>query len=112
MTLRTIARLRHQFWGKVPNREERRAKIETLLLEARRQYNERSQRKEIDPSKYSNWLCFVVDGQVVCEKAFVNMLGLADNRGAVSKVWRDEVRALTGKNYFEKLFCIIIIIYS
>ena len=101
-----MSKLRNQFWGKVPNREQRRAKIESILLEARRQYNDRSHSKDIDPSNFSKWLCFVVDGQVVCEIAYANMLGLANDRGAVSKVWRDEVRALTGKIYFESFFII------
>lgn len=96
ISLRSLANLRHHFWRQVPNREERRAKIENILKEARAQFTERAFRKEIDPSQYPNCFCFNIDGQNVCEKAYANALGLTNDKGATSKVWKDEVKVFTG----------------
>ena len=96
ITLRSLANLRQHFWYHVPSREERRTKIETILKKARVQYTERAFRKEIDPSQYPNCFCFDIDGQNICEKAYANALGLANDKGATSKVWKDEVKAFTG----------------
>lgn len=90
--------MRHFFWSKIPNREVRRAKIETIIQHAGQAFKEKCIRKEIDPSDFPKGLCFDVDGVSVCEKAFANALGVADDKGAVSKVWRDEVRAFSGMN--------------
>ena len=78
------------------DREERRAKISSILEKARQDFTERSYRKEIDPSKYPNCFCFSIDGVNICEKAYANALGLSNDKGAVSKVWKDEVRVFIG----------------
>jgi hypothetical protein len=67
------------------------------LEKARQDFTERSYRKEIGPSKYPNCFCFSIDGVNICEKAYANALGLANDKGAVSKVWKDGVKVFIGK---------------
>lgn len=97
ISLKSFADMRYLFWRHMPNREERRAKISSILEKARQDFTERSYRKEIDPSKYPNCFCFSIDGVNICEKAYANALGLANDKGAVSKVWKDEVKVFIGK---------------
>ena len=96
LTLRGMVKKRSAFWSKKPNREQRRAKIETILKEARQAYLDLSAKGTIDPCQHPNKLVFFIDGSVVCEKAYVNMLGLANDKGAISKVWKDQARLVTG----------------
>ena len=100
MTLRTLYNKRYHFWSKEPTGEQRRAKIETILKEARKEFIERSANGGIDPRQHRNKMVFLLDGEIVCEKAYANMLGLANDNGAVSKVWRDEAKILSGKLRF------------
>ena len=95
--VKTLAEMRKTFWGKIPNREQRRVKIENILKRARQDFLRRCGNNEIDPTLHPNQLCFVIDGNIVCEKAYANAIGLADGRGMPTKTWKDELKLLTGK---------------
>lgn len=86
--------MRTKFWGDRPTRKERREKIKDALREARRKYLlNASLEGEVDQAQFPGQLCFVVGGVQVCEKAFANILGMADTNGFKNKAWVSEAKA-------------------
>ena len=51
---KTLANIRGQFWGKVPNRYQRRDKIRNIMSEARREFNRRCVNNDVDTSLFPN----------------------------------------------------------
>jgi hypothetical protein len=91
---------REKFWGgKPPTAKVRREKIGRILKEAREEYFKRleSQGGAVKTNaKREDNLLFVIDKEEVCEKAYVNILGLASSKGDKSKMWNDEVSKFFG----------------
>jgi len=80
---------RKTFWEDRPSASARREKMFRILQNARRDYLTRCASQEFDSSIYPNQLCFVLnDGTLVCEKAFVNVLGMANAKGEKQKTWK------------------------
>ena len=103
MTFSGVIDLRMKFWGNDPGRKEAREKIRDALLEARRTYLLHASLDDvINPTDFPGQLCFKVGGLQVCEKAFANIVGMADGNGFKNKVWVEESRnfvesSLSGK---------------
>ena len=101
MQFDVLLKFRESFWGemgtKAPNAATKRLRIAKEIATARRQYTDHVElhgRSEVDDSK--NNLLFMIDGEAICEKAFVNILGLADSNGQKSKMWNHEVSKFFG----------------
>jgi hypothetical protein len=97
MDIFSLGRFRSNFWGDVPNAKDRREKIQNELAKARAEYDKRLAVGSIVLQDYKTPLVFSVNGNIVCEKAFVNILGIADRLGNKSKTWIDEVDIFLGK---------------
>lgn len=101
MELDHMLKCRKEFWGdlksKPPNAKTRRQRIAKELRKARDQYQARVERiGKAEGDKVSNNLLFQIDGEEVCEKAFINVLGLADRNGQKSKMWNHEIAKFFG----------------
>lgn len=88
---------RKEFWGSEPSARERRAKMQNALQAAREEYDEKVYRGDINPTDYKKKLFFKMGDVELCEKAFVNLLGLATVTGFKTRVWREEVDIFLGK---------------
>ena len=76
----------------------RREHIANELQRARHQYLDKLQRVGVaDKRKNDNNFTFIVNGKEVCEKAFVNVIGIADLNGHKSKMWNHEVIKFSDK---------------
>lgn len=96
MDMNLLLEYRRDFWGDtVPSARDKRAKLQDLLTTANRKYVKLLSRNEIEPNQEAPF-AFVVGGKRFCEKAFVNLLGLADATGHKSKAWRKAVGKFTG----------------
>lgn len=105
MQFDVLLKHRESFWGdiasKAPNAKTRRQRIAKEIDVARNQYVERIERGGLFASdKPRDNLLFKVDGEEVCEKAFVTILGLADSNGQKSKMWTHEAEKYFGKTCF------------
>ena len=103
MQFSTLVKYRESFWGEegtnAPNAATRRRRIAKEIAKARNQYVERVELYgRSDHDKHRDNLLFQIDGEDVCEKAFVNILGLADSKGQKSKIWSHEVAKFFGKS--------------
>jgi hypothetical protein len=87
-----MAEMRHSFWHSNPNGGERRVKIQQHLAQASKEYSDRLLLNLIPVDQYKKPLCFIANGQVVCEKVYAQLLGMADSiqKGKL-KTWMDEV---------------------
>lgn len=86
-----------QFWGKRPRGSARREKIQQALRDASKVFQTRLSLKQIDASKYSRPFVFLANDVEMCEKAYVNLLGLADSNGYKLKTWINEVDIFLGE---------------
>lgn len=92
-----ILALRKEFWASEPSASERRTRIHTALVKARAACLQKITLKEIDPDHYPDHLLFMVGDIEVCQKTFVNALGLQTSAGFKSRTWKDEVDIFIGK---------------
>ena len=83
---------RTKFWNDTPTAKLRRQRIRNILREAREEFDTRCQEKTIDPSDFPNSFVFLLEGKIICEKAFVNLIGLANCDGEKTRPWINEVR--------------------
>lgn len=89
---------RKEFWGKMPSALERRRKMKTAVEGARKFYISKASEGPINPDDYPDQLIFTaVDGTIMCEQAFVCMLGLATVDGFKSKTWTSVRNEVIGK---------------
>ena len=97
----TLLKYRERFWGtgaSVVTGSMRRERIKKELQRARQQYLDKLQRVGVvDKRKNDNNFTFTVNKNEVCEKAFVNVLGIADLNGHKSKMWNHEVQKFKGE---------------
>lgn len=70
------------------------------VIKARKRFEDKMCQGNIPPSTvatYPNRLIFLADDREVCEKSYVNMLGVATVEGYKSKVWKGVVENCAGK---------------
>ena len=53
--------------------------------------------KKLNASEYTRPFVFLANGVEMCEKSFVNLLGLADSNGFKLKTWNNEVDIFLGE---------------
>jgi hypothetical protein len=96
--LHSVYEFRKQFWGDKPGPHERRALIQSELIKANKEYLKRLYSGDIiiEKNKDVRPFIFLVGEKEVCEKAFVNLLGIANFQGYKTKVWNDEVDIFQG----------------
>jgi hypothetical protein len=92
----TLGGFRRDFWGSVPTGADRRVKIQHALSVANKNFNHLLQLGAISATDYKRPFLFRVGETEVCEKAFVNLLGLADIKGHKPKTWLEEVSIFFG----------------
>jgi hypothetical protein len=101
--VRDLLDFRLAFWGKkAPSSKEKRAKIREALKRASDEYNNLLPTKNIMIQDYKTPFAYRAFGKLVCEKAFVNMLGMADLKGNKGKMWKNEMAIYLGKHH---LYC-------
>ena len=88
----SIQEFRRNFWGDTPTAMERRAKVASALHKARGAYVLKSSLEPLIPEDYPDQLLFKAEGKHVCQKYFVNLVGMSDSKGYRNKVWLDEVK--------------------
>lgn len=93
-----VMHLRQEFWASEPSASERRTRMHAAVSIAREQYMVAVTKKKIDPDDYPDNLLFMAGEVEVCEKSFVNALGLNSSTGYKSKTWRDVVDIFTGQS--------------
>ena len=100
MDVRHLLDFRLAFWGKkAPSSKEKRAKIREALKRASDEYNNLLATKDITIQDYKTPFAYRASGNLVCEKAFVNMLGMADSKGNKGKMWKNEMAIYLGKHH-------------
>ena len=97
MNVSHLAAYRHNFWSTGPSAKERREKIHQELQKANSKYLQLLASGLLAGEDHKTPFVFMANGKAVCEKAFVNILALADNKGNKSKTWTDEVAIFLGK---------------
>lgn len=103
LSIETIAQFRIDFWGSNPSRDAKRHKIQHAIRAAADEFNRRLEHKRIiDVNAYKQPLVFVANGDEMCEKSYVNLLGLGDSTGFKIKLWNEEI-----SNYFGKLYSLL-----
>jgi hypothetical protein len=98
MDMNLLKEYRDNFWGDNVNTlssNDKRDKIHSELEVANREYFRLLGRGEIEQNDDTPF-AFVAGGRRFCEKAYVNLLGLADNTGHKGKTWRKVVKKFTG----------------
>lgn len=98
-TIETVKNFRIQFWGTRPRASSRREKIQKALHDASVAFQTRLALKQIDAAKYRRPFVFLVNDEEMCEKSYVNLLGMADNNGYKLKTWNNEVDIFLGEYY-------------
>ncbi len=105
IALDTIFAHRLRFWGRtVLNARERRDKIRDELQIAHNEYNKRCSENKLKVDSGKSPFIFMAGGKQFCEKAYVNLLGIANYEGFKTKTWNAEVKIFLGK----VLFCDIL----
>ena len=61
----------------------------SILSKARHDYLNHRADTDVIKTSFPNNLCFTLDGVILCEKAFVNILGMANSRGEKHTTWRN-----------------------
>lgn len=99
--MESVQDLKWNFWSdNPPTASQRREKILDFITEAHKEYSERLRLGTLQqPDSYKKPLCFVIGGEVVCEKMFACLVGM-HNKGRVLKTWVNEVDIFLG------LFCV------
>ena len=88
---------RRRFWKSEPNASERRANIIAELTRASTDYAAMLKAGAIKEGEFESPFVYRVNNKVVCEKAFVNVIGMADINGFKLKTWIHEEAIFTGK---------------
>ena len=99
VTMKNFAEYRIKFWGNHPTGEDRRNKINIALQTARDEYVRRGRATSKDQEE--SGFVFIVGGKDVCEKAFANLLGLADLNGSKGRMWYDCLKIFNGEKVKE-----------
>lgn len=76
---------------------DRRKKIQQALSEASSAFHARLAVKKLNAAEYTRPFVFLANGVEMCEKSFVNLLGLADSNGYKLKTWNNEVDIYLGE---------------
>lgn len=98
----TMMKYRELFWGEEsaapPTAKLRREKIQCELKKAWQKYAamHRGHENTSPDDKDRTHFMFTIDDKAICEKAYVNILGLADTKGHKSKMWKHEVDKFFG----------------
>jgi hypothetical protein len=96
MDMNLLLEYRRDFWGNgTLSAKDKRAKLHDVLTTASREYVKLLSINEIEPNLEAPF-AFVAGGKRFCEKAFVNLLGLADSTGYKSKAWNQAVQRFKG----------------
>jgi len=96
ISISTAVEFRKRVWGKHPSAKQRRKIIQHELREANIEFNKEVLLGTLHQSECSTPFVFLVHGKSMCEKSYVNLLGLADNKGYKSKIWNDESQIIQG----------------
>jgi hypothetical protein len=100
LNINILLPFRERFWGDNPKPSTRREKIRRELSLANIEYTERLRYQLEVKSQYKKPFVFHVDGKEVCEKAFVNILGIADFNGQKTRLWNGEVSSFLGNSLY------------
>lgn len=92
----TMAKYRVEFWGKIPNSDERWNKFVEAIKSARQLFAERIVNGTANASDYSTPMIFLADKHEMCEQAYCNMLGVATSQGYKSSLWKKAVSFCNG----------------
>ena len=99
LTVSTLKSFRESFWvGDATTAIEKRRSIFCALKTAQERYLCMASAEAVNPNDFSDELCFKVDGKIVCQKYFANLVGMADRNGFKNKLWLSEVSILKNKN--------------
>lgn len=92
ISVQTLQEYRVDFWSSKPNPRQRREKIVQHLQRARDNFRTRKS-VGLNCEGCRNDLCFMVDDNIVCEKAYTFMIAMQhDESGKKNKVWTEEMQ--------------------
>ena len=106
ITVKTLCAYREKIWMSRPKPEARRKLIQNELKTAHQEFLMRLNSGGIKGSEYSEPFYFKINSKEVCEKAFTNVLGLADKAGNIFIPWKEESAIFQGKIALATYLCI------